>query len=103
MNDNINVASAEVSTILSQFQGEMQKMSTLFEEIKTQTAHVNSYWTGQASEAAVEALNNFMKVFEDISSQNEKYVSFLNGVIEMYTTTDQGISNTIDSAANNGL
>lgn len=103
MNGNIKVGSESIASQLSQFQAEMTNMQNLFTELETQTASVNNFWEGAGSDATVGAIKNFMKTFNDVKAQNDKYVAFLNGVIDKYTTTENKISESIDAAANSGL
>lgn len=103
MNENVKVVSSSIVNQLSQFQAEMKKMEALFTELESKTSEVNNFWEGKGSVSAVTAIKTFMETFNDVKSQNEKYVSFLNSTIDKYTTTDANISSSIETAANNGL
>lgn len=103
MNENIKIVSSNIVSQLSKFQSEIKKMESLFDEIESKTSKVNSFWEGKGSESAIIAIKSFMETFNDVKNQNEKYVSFLNTIIDKYTTADSDISKSIEAAANNGL
>lgn len=85
---DITVQSASVSSLLSEFQGEMGKLDTLLNKIDKETSEAKSIWEGDASDATISAIEKFKDVFDTIKEQNEKYVTFLNSVIEKYTDED---------------
>lgn len=101
--NGIKVGTEVISSQLSAFQAEMTNMQNLFAELESKTATVNAFWEGNGCDAVVGAIKNFIQTLESVKSQNEKYVAFLNGVINRYTTTENKISESIDAAANNGL
>ena len=88
MGDGITVQSASVSELLAQFQGEMGKLDQLLSKIDTETSNAKAIWEGDASDATLSQIEKFKQVFEAIKEQNEKYVGFLNSVIEKYTDED---------------
>ena len=85
---DITVQSASVSSLLSEFQGEMGKLDALLNKIDKETSEAKAIWEGDASDATISAIEKFKDVFESIKEQNEKYVEFLNSVIEKYTDED---------------
>lgn len=103
MDGNIKVDAASVAGHLSEFQAQMSKMEALFDEVKTQTSQVSSYWAGKVGDETIVALQQFHAMFQQMDTQNEKYVTFLNNTIDTYTRSEKNISTAIDSAANAGL
>lgn len=98
MSQNINVSSQSIADSLSQFEAEMAKMNTLFNEIKTGTTDVKNYWEGEASDAMLAEIETVQQSFEQVEQQNQKYTSFLNSVIDKYTAADQSISNSASNS-----
>lgn len=103
MNGNIKVGTEAISSQLSAFKAEMNKMQVLFDELEEKTSLVNGFWEGAGCDAVVGAIKTFMQTFNDVKTQNETYVTFLSGVIDKYTITENQISGAIDAAANDGL
>ena len=85
---DITVQSASVSSLLSEFQSEMGKLDALLNKLDSETSSAKSIWEGNASDATISEIEKFKNVFDSIKEQNEKYVSFLNSVIEKYTDED---------------
>lgn len=98
MSENINVESGSIAGQLSQFQSEMANMQTLFSELEAQTSSITSSWQGEGSDAVIGSIKNFLTVFDTIKAQNDKYVSFLNGVIDRYTAMDNNLSSSTESS-----
>lgn len=97
MNSKINVQSESISSKINEFKGEMNKLDLLFAKIEKETSEAKSYWEGQASDVTISHLEEFSKIFEAIKAQNEKYVNFLNEVIEKYTDEDDYRSQYVSS------
>jgi uncharacterized protein YukE len=99
MADGINITSESLSSLLSSFKGEMEKMQTLMADIKSSTDNAKSIWEGTTSDAVLGQIENFQKVFEPIEEQNKKYVEFINTTIEAYENEDNAQINTVESNA----
>lgn len=99
MASNIKIVTEGLSGNLSSFQAEMAKMQTLLGEIKTSTSNAKKEWEGTASDVVMGGIEKFQQVFDEIDTQNQKYASFLNAVIESYTKADESQQNALDSNA----
>lgn len=99
MAGNIKINTEGLSGSLSSFQAEMAKMQTLLGEIKSATAAAKNDWRGTASDAIMGGIEKFQAVFEEVESQNNKYVAFLNAVIDAYTVTDENLSASLEANA----
>ena len=99
MGDKIDITAEALSGYLSSFQSEMGKMQTLMGEIKTATSNIKNAWQGTASDALLGKVESFQQVFETVEEKNQNYVTFLNSVIESYTTADQMQTDSMESNA----
>ena len=97
MAENINITAESLTSNLSSFQAEMAKMTALLGEIETATSTIKGKWEGAASEYVLSKVEQFQKVFTDVNAQNEKYVNFMNSVIDKYTTADNSGINSVES------
>ena len=98
--DNISIKSKSVVELLELFKEDMNKLDGLNEKIKTTTSNIKSTWEGNASDATLEQVKKFDNLFGEISNQNEKYVEFLNSVIEKYTDIDNSDINYVNTHVN---
>lgn len=85
---NLKVESAGIASQVASFQAQMGKMNTLLAAIQTATSNAKTIWQGQASDALLGQIEAFQKVFDEVTAQNEKYVSFLNSTVEYYQTEE---------------
>ena len=97
LNGKIDVTSSSISSSIGEFKNEMINMDKLFEKIETDTKNAKSYWQGSASDMTLSHIEEFSDIFEAIKKQNEKYVDFLNEVIEKYTDEDESEGQYISS------
>lgn len=100
MAENIKITSQELSTLLGQFKGEMEKMENLLTSVKDATTNAKSIWEGDASDTVLGAVEDFQKVFDDVNEKNRKYADFINEVISKYTLIDESQISLVESNAN---
>ena len=100
MAENIKITSQELSTLLGQFKGEMEKMENLLTSVKDATTNAKSIWEGEASDTVLGAVEDFQKVFDDVNEKNRKYADFINEVISKYTSIDESQISLVESNAN---
>ena len=93
---NITVESQTIVELLESFKGEMTNLDNLMDKIDGKTDSISKSWEGNVSETILTSVRNFKTDFDNIRAQNEKYVSFLNGVIEKYTDEDDSNRSFVD-------
>lgn len=94
---NIKVESAGIEASATEFIAQMAEMETLLASIKEETNNIKSHWSGDDSDQVLGVINNFMKVFEVVSTRNKSYSDFLEKVIVDYKAKDDSISNQVNS------
>ena len=99
MDSNIKIETEGLAGSLESFQSQMSSMQTLLGEIKTATSGIKNQWEGNLSETVLSSIEQFQEVFQSIEEQNQKYVNFLNNVINLYTEADTSNNSALDSNA----
>jgi uncharacterized protein YukE len=99
MGDRVDINAESLASTLASFQAKMTQMQTLVGQIKSATTSVKSVWEGTASDAVLGQIESYQKVFEDVDAQNQKYVAFLNSVINTYKTADENDTNAVENDA----
>ena len=85
---NITVESKTIVEQLESFKAEMTKLDSLMDKIDSKSNAISQSWEGNVSDTILSSIRSFRSTFDNIRAQNEKYVTFLNGVIEKYTDED---------------
>jgi uncharacterized protein YukE len=101
MADKVDITAESLADNLASFQSKMNQMQTLVGEIKSATSKAKNMWQGSASDTVMGQIESYQKVFEDVDTQNQKYVTFLNSVIDSYKKADQSDTDTLDNNASN--
>ena len=101
MAHDIDIVTESLASNLSAFQSEMSKMQTLMGEIRASTAGAKAAWKGSASDQVIGDIEAFQQVFEQVDAQNQKYVTFLNTVINSYTAEDAAEGSSLSANAAN--
>lgn len=96
---NIKVSSNDVLASLNSFQTEIDKMSTLLDDITKKTSEMPGFWKGNDSEEVVTKMTEFTSTFESITEKNKKYTTFLSNTIEKYSALDKAISKATEGSA----
>lgn len=86
---SISITSGGVREKLEEFKVQMDLMNALFKKIKGTTVGAKGFWEGNQSDLILGSFENFQKIFDEVTKQNEVYVKFLNGVISAYSTNDR--------------
>ena len=89
MDSNIKVESQTIVELLNSFQKEMTNLDNLIGKINTKNNEIKNSWEGNVSDTVLTSISNFNTIFDNIRTQNEKYVNFINSVIEKYTDEDE--------------
>lgn len=100
MAENIKITSQELSALLNQFKGEMEKMEALLTSVKDATTNAKTIWEGEASDTVLGAVEQFQKVFDEVNEKNKTYADFINEVIGKYTAVDESQITSVESNAN---
>lgn len=95
-NFSIKFSSDEFETNLNELKKKVDEMNKLFDDIKTKTGGVSSYWNGNLSNSNLESFNNFLNVFEDISVKNKDYMDFLDKTCVKYKLMETMINKAIE-------
>ena len=95
--DNIYVESSSITAQLDAFKGEMTKLEALFARVDEEIAAAKTIWEGDASDATLAEIEKLNKLFDEVKKDNQKYVEFLNIVIEKYTDEDDTNIRTVAS------
>ena len=99
--DKIKFQSDSVTELISEFKKQMDKMDNLSNKLKEETTNMKSVWEGIASDDVLSKIDEFKKVFDEVKTQNEKYVNSLNIIIEKYSEEENSnidaVNNNVDS------
>ncbi len=93
---NITVESQTIVELLESFKKEMTNLDNLMSKINTKTDDISKSWEGTVSDTVLTSIRNFKTTFDNISTQNTKYVEFMNSVIEKYTDEDYSEKSFVD-------
>ena len=93
---NIKFVSDEFEKNLTELKDRVKKMNQLFEDIKSKTGAVSSYWSGNLSSSNLQSFNNFSKIFDEVNLRNKSYMDFLDETCTKYKMMEEMINKAID-------
>ena len=97
MAGEIKFVSEEILELLKDFKSKMDKLDELQEALANDTNDIRNNWEGSASDSVLTEIDKFKNVFEDIKTQNEKYVSSLHTIIDNYIHEEKTNEDTVNS------
>ena len=89
MSDNISLNSVPVSVLLETFKNEMKKLDALVNKLDFETQKIKQTWQGTASDETLEKIDKLKIVFDGIKTSNERYVKFVDYVVDKYKELDE--------------
>lgn len=87
----------------SEIKAKMDKMESLFAEVKGETAKLKDFWESPSGAVTQVYLSELVAAFDDINIKNAEYVTFLNEMVQKYSDLDGKISAAVNTAAGTGL
>ena len=96
---NIKFLSEEFLSNLTDLKLEVEKMNSLFSDIKAKTSDITNYWNGKSSDNNIQSFNNFSSVFDSINENNKKYTDFLDQTYSKYKLLEEKINQTINESS----
>lgn len=82
---------------------EKMKMDEALTMVKGDSLVLNDYWTGNAGDTASEDLKQYTTIFDEISTQLEKYIIFLEEVSRAYEEEDHIVLKNIEEYGNKSI
>ena len=98
--NNLSINDASVDTLLTAFKGEMAKLDDLVDKIYTETSKVKIKWQGSGSDYVLANIDDLKVVFNNIRSQNSKFVKFIDSSIARFKAEDKREKEAVESNIN---
>lgn len=97
MSNNIYINNVGLKDEIEKLNSQFLIMKDVFEKIDSKNKIIPDYWETDTSEETTDELNNLSYSFKKHIEQNEKYISFLNNVVNSdYESVTNSEVNIID-------